>query len=101
MANKISINMNELDKKANRMRKQLAEYNEAVDAIYNECLERVGVAWKGNDNLAYIANLKKYSGDLKELGNYIKNYIEVLEFASKEYKDSQQEAVKITASGRE
>lgn len=101
MANKISINVNELEKKANRMRKQLEEYNEAIDAVNNECLERVSIAWKSKDNLGYVANLRKYSSGLKELGNFIKEYIDILEFTSQEYESSQQEVVKVTSSGRE
>lgn len=96
-----SVNRAELEKKAKRMQKQSEEFKNIVRKIDDNCLSKLGIAWRSKDNQEYISRLRGYISSLDGYSDFIDEYIRILNIAIQKYDRAIQDAAAIASSGKE
>jgi uncharacterized protein YukE len=99
LGKEIMVKCSELRKKSKRIESQLQVYDSMLKKLYQDCLYKVGDAWKSSENIGYINNFKDYLSDLEELEKSVQSYATFLQTAASKYEETEQKALTIIGSG--
>lgn len=91
MADRISVNVSELQKYSQRIQKHLEKYNMQVYQLANQNFAKINLSWKGSDSLAFTNNANDYINDLKELSSQIEAYVSFIKMAVEKYNQQVQD----------
>lgn len=92
MSRKIVVQPSVLDSTAQKIEAQSADYEKQYGQLFNE-VDGMGAAWKGQDNTAFVTQIKGFMDDFQQMNQLMKEYAEFLRTSAKTYNDTQQEVI--------
>ncbi|MCM3585268.1 WXG100 family type VII secretion target [Mesobacillus maritimus] len=92
MARSIMVDPARLEEASNKMDQQTAEYERLYKALFNE-VEAMQAAWQGQDNVAYVTQIKGFMDDFQQMSQLMRQYSDFLKMSAKTYRNTQGEVV--------
>ena len=92
MSIKINVEVNALEQSANRMEEQCAAYEKSYHQLY-QCVDEMRSAWQGEDNLAYVNQIRGFEQDFIHMVRLMRSYAEFLRSSARTYRATQAERV--------
>ena len=98
MLRSISVDPAKLESTAAKFDRHSFEYERIYVSLYSE-VDRMGVAWQGQDNLDFVNQIKGFMDDLQEMTQSMKQYSEILKKTAKTYRNTQKEIISAAKLG--
>lgn len=92
MGKKIKVTTEELEKASNSLKKTSESYTEIYKKIFQE-VDTMGEAWQGADNEAYVAQIKGFCEELKQMADKVLTASTTLKTQKDNYDNRQQENI--------
>ena len=96
MARNIMVTPEQLENTAGAIEDLAGEYQTQYKTIYNEA-DAMAASWTGEDNVAYINQIKGFQDDLQKMYNLMMSYADFLRKSAAAYRQTQDE---ITADAK-
>lgn len=85
----IRVEPDVLDKTAIQMEEAEKEYHQQISQLY-QCIEELGGAWKGKDNMAFVSQINGYREDLHKIAVIMAQYCDFLRNSANAYRNTQE-----------
>ena len=82
----------QLEKAANDIDAQAADYEKVYRQLFNE-VDGMGAAWQGADNLAFVNQIKGFMDDFDKMTQLMRQYSQFLKDSATTYRNTQNEIV--------
>jgi WXG100 family type VII secretion target len=92
MAKSITVQPEKLRSTAGEISGHAGEYQKLYKQLYTE-VETMGQAWAGEDNLAYVTQIKGFTDDFERMQKLMTDYAEFLKKAAETYNAQQGDVV--------
>lgn len=92
MAKTIMVDPDGLVSVAANIALQSEEYERQYKLLFNE-IEAMGAAWKGNDNMEFVNQIKSFMEDFQQMSTLLKQYSDFLSKSSKAYVQVQNDTI--------
>lgn len=89
MAKKIVVNPEQLENAAQVIENQSTEYESVYKQFFDE-IEGLSSIWQGEDNLAYVEQVRGFLEDFKNMKLLMDDYSKFLRISAKGYRQTQQ-----------
>lgn len=88
----ISVDPAKLESTAAKIDRHSFEYERIYASLFSE-VDRMGVVWQGQDNLAFVNQIKEFMDDLQKMTQCMKQYSGTLKKTAKTYRNTQKEII--------
>jgi WXG100 family type VII secretion target len=92
MARSITVDPAKLESTAGKIDQQSADYERIYKQLFNE-VDRMGAAWQGTDNLAFVSQIKGFMDDLQDMTRLMRDYSSFLKNSATTYRNTQNEII--------
>ncbi|UFT99203.1 WXG100 family type VII secretion target [Radiobacillus kanasensis] len=92
MSRSITVNPDKLNQAAGKIEQEAADYKQLYDRLFNE-VDGMGAAWQGQDNMAFVTQIKGFMEDFNKMESLMRQYSEFLRLSAKTYQETQNEVI--------
>lgn len=92
MARSIMVDPAKLETAANKIDQQAADYERIYKQLFSE-VDSMGAAWQGQDNIAFVTQIKGFMDDLQDMARAMRDYSSFLKTSATTYRNTQNEII--------
>ena len=92
MSRKIMVEPSRLDTAASKIEALVGEYQKLYAQLYSE-VDGLGAAWKGQDNVAFVTQIKGFEDDFQNMSAIMSEYARFLRDSATKYRETQTEVM--------